>query len=82
MSPEVQIAWITALPGFAAALVAAVASIRNGRKTDRVRFMVDGNLTAIRTELLAANNRIGQLEGILKTLSASDRRRGIHEPEV
>lgn len=58
LSDATVLAIATAIPTTIAAIGALIVSLRNGQKVDAVQHTVDGNLTALKTELAVATNRI------------------------
>jgi hypothetical protein len=61
----------TGIPGVLAALLAwggILVSRANSKKADEIHWLVDGNLTAVKTELSEANRKIAGLEALVQTL--------------
>jgi len=59
------------IPGVLAALLAwggILVSRSNSKKADEIHWLVDGNLTAVKSELATANEKIAGLEALVQTL--------------
>ncbi len=62
MSDPVQMALIAGLPATIAALAGLWQGITNGRKTDKIHDLANGNFTRVSNELKTANERIARME--------------------
>jgi hypothetical protein len=61
MTDIVIVALIAASPG----VIAAIASIRNGKKADDIHLLVNSNLTAVKDQLAAALTKVESLEKVI-----------------
>ncbi len=70
------LAWATVITGIIAAVASVVTgmmTIHNGKKTDRVEVLVNGNMATIKKELDKAHERIATMQIIIEDLhSASE----------
>jgi hypothetical protein len=66
---------IAALPSTIAAIANFIVTVRNGNKADAkadaIHELVDVNMTAVKTDLKNANNKVGDLQVLVKDLADS-----------
>lgn len=68
-----QLTIIVAAIGSALASLASLRQSRiNGKKVDVVHDLANGSITAIKTELIAANSKIAVLEAVVQRLIEKD----------
>jgi hypothetical protein len=80
LSDAAVVAIVTSIPATIGAIGALIVSLRNGAKVDAVQHTVDGNLTALKTELSVATNRI--LEMTTEVSTANSHIRKLLSPAV
>jgi hypothetical protein len=80
LSDAAVVAIVTSIPATIGAIGALIVSLRNGQKVDAVQHTVDGNLTALKTELSVATNRI--LEMTTEVSTANSHIRKLLSPPV
>jgi hypothetical protein len=74
LSDAAVVAIVTSIPATIGAIGAMIVSLRNGQKVDAVQHTVDGNLTALKTELNVATARILQMSTEVATANSHIRK--------
>jgi hypothetical protein len=74
LSDAAVVAIVTSIPATIGAIGALIVSLRNGQKVDAVQHTVDGNLTALKTELNVATARILEMTAEVSTANSHIRR--------
>jgi hypothetical protein len=74
LSDATVVAIATAIPATIGAIGALIVSLRNGQKVDAVQHTVDGNLTALKTELSVATNRILEMQNEISVANSHIRK--------
>jgi hypothetical protein len=74
LSDAAVVAIVTSIPATIGAIGALIVSLRNGMKVDAVQHTVDGNLTALKTELSVATNRILEMTTEVSTANSHIRK--------
>jgi hypothetical protein len=80
LSDATVVAIVTSIPATIGAIGALIVSVRNGQKVDAVQHSVNGNLSAVKTELNVATARI--LEMTTEVSTANSHIRNLLSPAV
>ena len=69
ISDDIWVAIVTAGPPTVASIVAVAIALMNNRQGEKIHVLVNSNMTAVKSELARANERIEGLQTLVSTMT-------------